>query len=144
MRLLTLGAGSTVQRAHNAPLSMRWALRQPATSSTSGPSSRQTGGGSTVTGAAAGSNNPTTSSGLIYIDPVNLRRTNTGSLNGALTTVVQSAAAAAVASNQIQEEVNSFSTSCTVNNLSRSFGIILRQVRAAAQIPFPHIYLHEY
>lgn len=123
-----VGAGSTVQRVHNAPLSMRWALRQPSASNTSGPPSRQTGGGSTAAGTAAAASNPATSSGLIYIDPVNLRRTNTGSLNGALTTVVQSAAAAAVASNQIQEEVNSFSTSCTVNNLSRSFGIILRQV----------------
>lgn len=95
---------------------MRWALRQPNSSS---PASdpRPTGGGSNP--------NPATTSGLIYIDPVNLRRTNASSFNGALTTVVQSAAAAAAASTQLQDES---STSCTVNNLSRAFGIILRQV----------------
>lgn len=112
---------------------MRWALRQPASNNSSSPSSRPTAGGSSATGASNASN-PATSSGLIYIDPVNLRRTNASSLNSALPAVVQSAAAAAAvaASGQIQEETSSFSTSSTVNNLSRSFGIIVRQVRVSA------------
>lgn len=117
--LLILEPGAVSQRSHQAPQSMRWALRQPSAPT---PSNPRATAGTTAT-------NPPTSSGLIYIDPVNLRRSNAAALNGALNSAVQTAAVAAAASQQAADEsANSQTTSCTANNLSRAFGIILRQV----------------
>ena len=118
-------AGSVSQRSLQAPQSMRWALRQPSAPSPS--SNRQSSSGSSA--------NPPNSSGLIYIDPVNLRRSNAAALNGALNSAVQSAAAAVAASQQSSDDSANQSTMSTANNLSIAFGIILRQV---TYYPTPH------
>jgi len=114
-----LDHGAVSHRSLQAPQSMRWAIRQPTTASSS---TRPTAGSSSA--------NPATSSGLIYIDPVNLRRSNAVSLNGAISSAVQTVQSAALSASQAaaDESLASQTTSATANNLSRAFGIILRQV----------------
>lgn len=98
---------------------MRWALRQPTLPTST--STRPTAG--------ATSTNPPTSTGLIYLEPSGLRRGNAAAMNGALSAAAAQTAAVAVAQQISDDTSNTQSVTCTAGNLTRAFGIILRQVR---------------
>lgn len=97
---------------------MRWALRQPSAVATS--SARPTGG--------SNSTNPSAGGGLIYLEPASLRRGNTAAMNSALSAAAVQTAAAAVAQQITEDASGTQSVTSTANNLTRAFGIILRQV----------------
>ncbi|KAJ8394592.1 hypothetical protein AAFF_G00043950 [Aldrovandia affinis] len=96
-------SASQASGAAQAPRSMQWAVR-------STPSQRAPGS------APSSSSNPVASStGLIYIDPSNLRR------SGAISTSAAAAAAALEASNS-----SSYLTSAS--SLARAYSIVIRQI----------------
>uniref|UniRef100_A0A4W5PTR5 E3 ubiquitin-protein ligase UBR5 n=1 Tax=Hucho hucho TaxID=62062 RepID=A0A4W5PTR5_9TELE len=94
---------SHVNSAAQAPRSMQWAVRNT-------PSQRATGSAPSSSSAPAAS-----STGLIYIDPSNLRRSS------AISTSAAAAAAALEASNS-----SSYLTSAS--SLARAYSIVIRQI----------------
>lgn len=110
---------AVLQRSRQTPQYMRWALRQPALAATS--SSRPSTGSANAPTSGGG--------GLIYLEPSGMRRSTAASMNSALSAAAAAQTTAVAVAQQLNEESNNAqSVSCTANNLSRAFGIILRQV----------------
>jgi len=100
------------QRTLQAPHTMQWAVRQH--DATAGPAaSLNTSSTRPATTAVAAAT--TGSSGIIYIDPSSLRRTTT------LPTVT-------AATNLPTNQDNPVTMSTTVSQLSRAFGVVIRQI----------------
>uniref|UniRef100_H3D6Z1 E3 ubiquitin-protein ligase UBR5 n=1 Tax=Tetraodon nigroviridis TaxID=99883 RepID=H3D6Z1_TETNG len=113
-------SASHANSAAQAPRSMQWAVRNT-------PSQRASGS------APSNSSTPSASStGLIYIDPTNLRRSS----------AISSSAAAAAAA---LEASNSSSYLTSASSLARAYSIVIRRVSGCGVIPkYNHLVYSQY